>query len=463
MVGITKRKIIAVILAIMSILFCSISFKLTASAEETTAYTDVLEDLQKDESFKKENFLVDDNKDSINLFQIAESSDKELFLYVFQPNHKVRTIQLTKIKMAITAVSQNFNVYELTVLSFKDGFFKCKVEDFIVSDDDRRIYDISTIYRKIEDYDNETDTVVEKGAKGKRFVAKTIDGNVYYSVNDIIVEEVVSQYAGFIRYYDNSLFGKSGYDYEDYDSFFLAFSTKNKIENLISAEVEAYVYSRTFVHNSVLGFNYPDKDKYSETLPVKKEFNVVRGIYDSYKTPGLLNVKEYSWNQIQTVEEFKAEKNLTLNKDINIDSNQWVLRFFNAPYITDGKNYLFFGTTTRTQYCVEGVVCTMLTFTSNDDIFMLGVVDNILKPSKNPSGTVSTMPNSDGLWDMIQKAISLVLIIVVCGVIFAILSPFIPMIVKGIALVFSWIVKGIWWVICLPFKLIGKLFKRKDS
>ena len=49
----------------------------------TNVYSDVLEDLQKDEKFSKDDYPVNETNYSLKLIQIAESKDKELLVYIY--------------------------------------------------------------------------------------------------------------------------------------------------------------------------------------------------------------------------------------------------------------------------------------------------------------------------------------------------------------------------------------------
>ena len=60
-----------------------------AIAEEIT-YTEVLTDLQKDSSFNADNYPTKADDYSLQIIQLAESVNKELFVYVYQPSGKAK-------------------------------------------------------------------------------------------------------------------------------------------------------------------------------------------------------------------------------------------------------------------------------------------------------------------------------------------------------------------------------------
>ena len=87
----TRLKV-SVIVFIFIVVFCSVSaaFMSPSVAFAEASYSDVLDDLSKDESFSTTNYPFDSDDYSLSLIQIAESEDGELFVYVYQPSGKVK-------------------------------------------------------------------------------------------------------------------------------------------------------------------------------------------------------------------------------------------------------------------------------------------------------------------------------------------------------------------------------------
>ena len=71
-----------------------------AYADETVS-SNVLTDLQKDQSFDPANYPVDNSDFSVYLFQIAETSDRELLVYVYQPSGTVKNLRATSLSMSL--------------------------------------------------------------------------------------------------------------------------------------------------------------------------------------------------------------------------------------------------------------------------------------------------------------------------------------------------------------------------
>ena len=88
------RFIVVAILSVVSVIGGQANlFALPVYAEETVnerVYSAVLDDLKKDTSFNTENYPTKADDYSLQIIQLAESSDKELFVYVYQPSGQTK-------------------------------------------------------------------------------------------------------------------------------------------------------------------------------------------------------------------------------------------------------------------------------------------------------------------------------------------------------------------------------------
>ena len=130
---------------------------LSAYAAET-AYTNVMDDLQKDEMFSLADYPDNAEDYSIQVEQIAESVNNELFIYTYQPSQKTKFLTATDINMSLSNSADGTQLYDLVLLSSEGVFCKYKVKDFVVKSEDAvRYYNISAIYRAWdESIDDET-------------------------------------------------------------------------------------------------------------------------------------------------------------------------------------------------------------------------------------------------------------------------------------------------------------------
>ena len=60
-------------------------------------YSTVLEDLQSDSSFNVESYPLKEKDYSLQVIQIAESENKELFIYAYQPSGEIGNLTATSI------------------------------------------------------------------------------------------------------------------------------------------------------------------------------------------------------------------------------------------------------------------------------------------------------------------------------------------------------------------------------
>lgn len=101
----TKKRLAVMLLAFVlgiSAVITAAQVTVIAKAKSTITYTNVLEDLQRDSSFSKENYPEKETDYSLQIIQLAESSDKELFVYVYQPSGQLKGLtEQTKCKWKV--------------------------------------------------------------------------------------------------------------------------------------------------------------------------------------------------------------------------------------------------------------------------------------------------------------------------------------------------------------------------
>ena len=412
-------------------------------AEDTTTYSTAIEDLQKDENFNAEAYPVKEKDYSLQVIQIAESVDNELFIYVYQPSGSILDLRATSINIS-TAINDSFypKNYFLTYLNSDGVFYKYKVNDFEILSDNLRYYSITSIFRKFDESlgDEITDgnTISEKSFEvGKLYTATTIDNVVTYTCKDTDTILIESKYVGFVRYSNGFTLYKQACD-----SHYVAFSTEYNIDRLMEATV-SFWYKNVRYRSNLTG----DHKEY-ESDP----------IYDTKKlteleTGGNLAhgwfATKYEWKRIEKVSDFINNEDLTAEAKEDLKDKQWILRFYESDYQL--KNYSN-GVSSKEVQEVGDVTILSLKFEIDGEVYNLGVVDN--------------KQTGDGVPDNIQESwaelkdwvkwvlgiigtILLIVLIVAC-------MPIITIILKAIAKVIVWICKGIWYVISAPFTIFKK-------
>lgn len=416
----------------------------TAKADSTeTVYSNVMDDLQKDDTFDPAKYPEKANNHSLQVITIAESANYELFVYVYQPN---ATHTAVSINISTAYYAKEYQNYTLTLLSSEGVFSKYVVNDFVVSNTTVRYYEISSIFRKI-DIPLVGNWISEASyAVGKRFEIDETKGT--FAVYDIDLIEVVSKYVGLVRYIgDYNFWGTEWHC----DSHYVAFSTDRDIDKLYEADI--YFKSRSARYQEY-GNSYEYGSYATQTVHLNHEQEME---YDGGKF-------SYLKERIQTVDEFiKTEKTenkydakiyqayakseLTEEGLNDLQGKEWVVRFYESEYKSEPG---FYG---GVEYYTEvsDVSILRLKFETDGVVYNLGVVDNKQTSDGNPDNETKVEIDPDSDW--IVELFAWIFLGLGLWFIFQFIKP-----VKDL---FVWIFKGLWWLICLPFKLLGLLFKKR--
>lgn len=445
------------LLCIFLVLFSFLPPTINVYAEEKQ-YTDVLEDLQKDETFDISAYPVVGNDYSLDVIQIAESADKELFIYTYQPNgaHTASSINIS------VAVDEKlfYRNYTLTYINSNQTLFKYKVNDFTVRDELTRYYDISSIYRPFdEDIDNELlddngNTISEVAYPVARvFIAQTINGQVEYTSTDTEVVEITDKYVGMLSYVQDIGFSLNpNQSFTSAENHFVAFNSDHQIDKLISAEVyyQTQDYDFSFTVLGAISSTFSDLQSNHVVVNADERVVVEGDILFSHFT--------YEWNEIQDIDTFLATESREDIYDMGIadvasvtkitdeglqdlEGMQWVLRFATTEFTRGARNY-----TTYFSHCthVTDVSILRLTFETNGVTYNLGVVDNKTTGDGIPDNTQS-ISISIKWWVWLILAL---VILCLLGAFFPVIFTFAWNVIKAVA-------NGVWYVITAPFEVFN--------
>lgn len=451
MTKVFMKKFIYLLLAFVTV-FCTaftvVQTPLIAKAEGKV-YSNVLEDLSKDASFKTENYPTKADDYSLQLIQLAESKDKELFVYVYQPSGKDKDFRACSINISTTINDKiSYYNYKLEYLNSSGVFYKYKVKDLTVKDDAVRYYAITSIYRPFDETidkqasgDNKI-TEVENNVS-KQYAFGEINGKPYVNCVDIETIVVTDKFVGFVRYKDGFKLYIGACD-----SHFVAFNTDKPIDKLLEADVYYTMqdYSWSFVPFSGESETFGDKaDKYAYLKYTDKVEHNGGGLFAG----------TYTWDRIQTVEDFIATEDreqiyhgaiidvttsteLTDEALTELKGKKWVLRFAETSYSYGSYTT---GASTSFSTIVGDVTILRLKFETDGITYNLGVIDNKQSGSTNPSNKtdITVELNDNG-----KKILSFILLILAI----VLLAPILPYVLKAIV-----------WIISLPFKAISALIK----
>lgn len=398
-------------------------------------YTNVLVDLQKDKNFDFADYPAKKDDYSIKLIQIAESANKELFIYVYSPSS---VLKATSVNFCITEEFTTPKNYKLELLSENGTLSKYLVKDFVVKDYEQRFYNFSSIFRKfniaIDTPPSDTSQTISEVSfdAGQLWSVSTAkNGQVSYNCTFTDVVTIIDKYVGFLRY-------TNGFNLQNSscDSHYVAFSTDKDIDALLEADI--YFVQNSVVDDNVAGVSKGKQEELYKTLTYIEKVSKPAGGIGGYK---------HVWNRIESTSEFLKNENLKSDVKNEVAKKDWVLRFSETEYRIYGNYIHNFLHKIEWYTEVTDVSILRLKFETNGVVYNLGVVDN-----KQSGDLIPDNKTSKGLpkWLKILIIVLCVLLVIVA---LPVLIPIITFIVRIVLLVLKYLFLGIWWLITLPIKL----------
>lgn len=425
-----KFNLMIILIAFLTLaIFLLSSISYIVFAEYSSKYTSVEEDLLQDSSFNLDAYPTINGDYSLQVIQIAESNEKELFVYVYQPSSYISDLRATSINIS-TGINENVKYvnYTLDYIDSYNTIYKYKVNDLVVKNDALRYYDITSIFRKWsivldEETGNDNEVNEVSYAVSKLFTASTVNGEVSYTCIESETVEITNKYVGFIRYLNGFwLYSDSC------DSHFVAFSTDYQIDKLMEADL-------TYI--AEIGSGSPATGSWN----VDNTETIIKTIYaDEEVTSDITGPfgHTYTWNRIESASEFIETEDLTEDAKNNLQNMQWVLRFAETDYTEYNGMFNPHYEATR----ISEVTILRLKFESNGVVYNLGVIDNKQSGDDVPDNNQSSPP-----W-WFWLILFCVILIILCAIF--------PIVFTIIVNILEWLLKGIWWLITLPFKIFKK-------
>lgn len=426
-----------------------------AESENEKTASGVLEDLSKDVSFNTENYPSNAKDYSLSVMQLAESTDKELFVYVYQPSgDKVRASSIN-ISTTINDEISFFN-YSLELLNFEGTLFKYKVTNFEVKKDPVRYYAISSIYRPFDagigDEKSGNNTINEVNyAVNRQYCFGEINGKPYVNCIDIETIVVTDKFVGFVRYPDGfKLFTGAG----ACDSHFVAFNTDKKIDKLFEADVyytTQEVSYDFFTEDSPFSIKFGDSktDNYAYLKYTDKVEHTGGGFFaGTYKWDRIQSVDDFIKTEDRTTVYYGAVLNSTVSSKLTdealneLKGKKWVLRFTETSYNKAPKSGMGAATYYHAETTMVGNVTILrLKFETDGITYNLGVIDNKQTGSTEPSNStdIKVEPNATG-----KGIIYLILFVLLL----VLLAPLLPYVLNAII-----------FIVSFPVKLISEIVK----
>ena len=380
------------VLAVAVVMISSFGFhpSVTAYADgnEGVMYTNVIDDLSKDATFDASAYPADENDYTLSLIQIAESENRELFVYVYQPAGTKSIATTINISTSNTEQGEAlaYHNYPLKLLNSNGVFYKYKVMNFNLPSGTKRYYDISSIFRR---YINNVDadpghgnTVSEVSfAVGKMFTITSLPGN-RVSINCVETEVVVitDKFVGFVEIERTNTLLYVAYD----QLHFVAFNCNHSIDELLEADVAFNVQkftSWTF-DETTAPIEAKEKTLYADNVvTLEHNFSYYNWAQSSHTFTEIQSMTEFvSSVEVDQVVYSGATVNVSEVSKINAEEKahlltyNWVLNYYKTEE-TISRNIYGLVTDHRGEH-VTDVTILRLKFVYNGVVYDLGVVDN---------------------------------------------------------------------------------------
>lgn len=439
---------IAVIISIFS-LFAGGGAQFASAA--ASAYTNVMTDLTQDESFNAADYPGNVRDYGINVIQLAESTDGELFIYTYQPSGQQVDLIASTVSIAEqpnNADDLNPELYELELLNSYNVFYKYKVSGYKVSDGKERFYNLIMIQRP---YISGVDAPGLDGsvtnrkayALGQYWYATTDDGGaVNYRMVLVDYVEIINPFTSRIRTNKSSTGSTSTRYFQD--NYYIAFSTNRNIEKLLSATVSYRTQDYFYKHNGILGIGgteFNEHATFSNERPNVKKVNADEAAnlqQEGFELFwGLINNnKNFTWQRIQSATDFvnNAGASSSDNEIIQKQGLQWVLMFDEVSAYRYEAYSAVASLVEESGQIIDLVTVLRLEFVENGITYNLGAVSDTVSKDFDFKDDDNTPPsgcngcNSGGLpwwaWLLIVPALLVVFVLIAKLLVWLVTQPF---------------------------------------
>lgn len=355
-------------------------------AKAVSEYSNVVDDLSRDETFNVENYpeletLPESSSEMLKVLQVAEGDSGQLYVYVYAP---YQTEYAEHVMMSLTK-DTDYRRYDLELCNVAGALEKYVVKGFKASNYPKRFYHISSISCQYNGWLNDDEGSIIMGE-----VSSIVDNcwmvsgsgnNVVYKTNEVqesIYIPASDMLCGHIKYTLDApwdILINSSYNQKSCNSNFIAFKTDIAIDKINSAGVVYDLIKTTQETSNVTG---QTEKRQTTTENVATELTVE----DTVKLEDLSHY--YTWKRIQSVDEFIDSEELTPEAQEAISELQWVLRFTETEYT---QNQDLLGYSIISEY-VENVQIFKLEYMRDGDVYNVGVISDIVSPDNQPENDV---------------------------------------------------------------------------
>ena len=436
-----------------------------AAKQISAVSSDPLEDFTNCPEFNASDYPENLYDFSLSVYQIAESTDDNLYIYVYRPSGSTQDYEAKYINMCVndpSLRSPSYKLYDLKLVENSGVFDKYLVKGFKVSNDSYRYYNIAAIYRLYDsNVDSSYETVDYTRCKGypvaQTWCAYYEGGALKYEMAKLDIVEIDITATGIIRYSE----GFKLYT-DKCDSHYVAFNVENyNVDMIYDADI---TYS---ISNYAITFDLSTGQSYTSPLGVEGPFNETLSSSDTGSNEGKGLAKKYIWNRISTVDEFISEVENSQNDGFSeaeltgLADAEFVFRFTETDY----ERSTGLGSTVTKYSVTDNFGILRLHFLSEGQTYNLGCVSDLVGTDNIPEGEVTP---GDNIQNIVEEAFEeagedyLGLILIIGGIIILIciaifFRPVFNTIIKGIVEIFSFL----WGIITMPFEALSS--KNKNN
>lgn len=471
-----KNSYICVLLVLLLLVTMLVSgWCILPAFADTEQYTSVLDDLQADSAFNISDWDNTQLHPDTELMQIAESVDRQLFIYVHIVGDDLGFEKIV-FNTSMVFSELDFRSYDIELVSSESGFYKYIVKDYKTPQDDYHTYSITRLEYPVDSPVQGTQQITYEYFPVEQIWTVRKNGSkVEYSYEYLKTIQITDKYVG--SHNDGVEDYLLDTQYSSWtDTFYIAFSTDLLMENLIEAQIE-YTMNVSIAGGKVISYGDPTK-------PINVVINcdqVSQFEQDTKATWWIVSWKtgteKRTFKSILKPDDFKKNTGITVPKRKDGSSFDWVVTFYNHTYHFDWP-----GEKVTSWFVPGDATILRLKYETDGVCYNLGVLDNrttYIPPKLKFGGSMSfwqyvwncIVKLFKGTADFIETVVAVAAIFVAVALlpillfVISLLSPsfgaVMKTILKCIGKALKWLLKGLWWLISAPFRLIIMLVSGK--
>ena len=458
---IIKKRIATLFLCLALILtiggeFALSLFPVRASAS-SSEYTNVLDDLMKDDSFNPDDYPAYPEDYSIEVIQIAEGVNGEVFLYVYHPSSSFCETTASSLVLSLKDGDEYTpEKYTLQFINRNGVFSKYLISGLTINTGDDHKYLISSICRPYNDeidIDFPIDNTIQEIAYpvGQSWNIYYVDGEAYA---DMLYEDyiqVTSKHVGFARYKDYDI----SWIKSNTDSHYIAFSTNKSIDSIDEVDV-SFNYEEIQYHYQKSYITGVEKEWTDILSSGSKKVTISSD--QLFEKNNSLWFPDYEYMRIQKVSDLLKNEGNEMSDTTKsyFKDKQWVVRFYETTFATintsnSSAGYESFRVDSTK---ISKVVMLRIKYNYQGKVYNLGVVDNVQSGNDIPDWY------NDNETDWFEKIVLILGIIAILLFLSAFSGPItfiLSILIDGIKCIFKITIN----VFLIPLKFLLKVLKTK--